>query len=225
MSVLLTHAYFLEDDAKEQQIMRPYPPLGLLYIAAYLDKHSINNTVFDTTFSSKKLFREHVLSTQPAIVGLYVNLMTKLNVLETILFIRANLPNTKIILGGPEVTYSAENFLRYGADYIVIGEGEETTLALIESIHQNASSEKFHSIPGVAFLNEDQFVQTPSREKIKDLDELCIPAREKINLNLYLEAWKKHHGKNAISVSTMRGCPYTCKWCSRAVYGLSYRRR
>jgi radical SAM superfamily enzyme YgiQ (UPF0313 family) len=42
---------------------------------------------------------------------------------------------------------------------------------------------------------------------------------------LYLDAWKQKHGTNAISISTMRGCPYTCKWCSRAVYGLSYRRR
>ena len=37
--------------------------------------------------------------------------------------------------------------------------------------------------------------------------------------------WKERHGENAVSISTMRGCPYTCKWCSRAVYGLSYRRR
>ncbi len=68
-------------------------------------------------------------------------------------------------------------------------------------------------------------MQTAEREKIKDLNDLSIPNRKKINLQLYLDAWKKHHGKNALSVSTMRGCPYTCKWCSRAVYGLSYRRR
>ena len=41
----------------------------------------------------------------------------------------------------------------------------------------------------------------------------------------YLEAWRTHHGKNALSMSTMRGCPYSCRWCSRAVYGESYRRR
>src|SRR6187549_1635505 len=117
MKVLLTHAYFLEDDAKEQQIMRPYPPLGLLYIATYLDEHNISNQVFDTTFSSKKVFQKFLLDEKPPVVGIYVNLMTKLNVLETILFIKNNLRDTRIILGGPEVTHSAENFLRYGADY------------------------------------------------------------------------------------------------------------
>jgi anaerobic magnesium-protoporphyrin IX monomethyl ester cyclase len=40
-----------------------------------------------------------------------------------------------------------------------------------------------------------------------------------------LEAWKKAHGQSAVSVSTQRGCPYTCRWCSTAVYGQSYRRR
>src|SRR5690349_5462969 len=125
MKVLLTHAYFLEDDAREQQIMRPYPPLGLLYIATYLDEHSIFNTVFDTTFSSKKIFQKFLMDEKPPVVAIYVNLMTKLNVLETIEFIKKNLPDAHIILGGPEVTHSAENFLRYGADYIVIGEGEE----------------------------------------------------------------------------------------------------
>jgi len=44
-------------------------------------------------------------------------------------------------------------------------------------------------------------------------------------LHKYLKVWKKHHGKSTISVSTQRGCPYTCKWCSTAVYGQSYRRR
>ena len=36
MSILLTHGYFIEEDEKEQEIMRPYPPLGLLYISGYL---------------------------------------------------------------------------------------------------------------------------------------------------------------------------------------------
>ena len=66
---------------------------------------------------------------------------------------------------------------------------------------------------------------TGEREKMRNLDELPIPNRGAVDLQHYLDVWKKHHGKNAISVSTMRGCPYTCTWCSRAVYGQSYRRR
>jgi radical SAM superfamily enzyme YgiQ (UPF0313 family) len=52
-----------------------------------------------------------------------------------------------------------------------------------------------------------------------------MPRREALDLRPYLDAWRAHHGTNAVSVSTMRGCPYSCRWCSRAVYGESYRRR
>ena len=58
------------------------------------------------------------------------------------------------------------------------------------------------------------------------MDQLPFPEqKKKIDLQLYFDAWKNRHGESTISVSTMRGCPYTCKWCSRAVYGQSYRRR
>ncbi len=134
MDILLTHCYFLEDDLKEQQIMRPYPPLGILYISGYLEDQGIQNEVYDTTFSSKKDFQNYLMQHRPYLIGIYVNLMTKLNVLETIRFIKANLPESIIILGGPEVRYSAENFLRYGADYIVIGEGEETMSELVNNL-------------------------------------------------------------------------------------------
>src|SRR5687767_9093378 len=100
MNVLLTHAYFLEDDVKEQHIMRPYVPLGILYISAYLEEKGITNEVFDTTFSSKTKFQEYLLEQKPKIIGIYVNLMTKINVLESVRFIKQNLSSAKIILGG-----------------------------------------------------------------------------------------------------------------------------
>jgi radical SAM superfamily enzyme YgiQ (UPF0313 family) len=63
------------------------------------------------------------------------------------------------------------------------------------------------------------------RQLLKNVDLLPFPNRSKIDLQLYFDTWKKAHGHSTISLSTMRGCPYTCKWCSRAVYGMSYRRR
>src|SRR5688572_13612166 len=193
MDILLTHCYFLEDDEKEQHIMRPYPPLGILYISGYLEDQGIQNEVYDTTFSSKKAFRTYLLTYKPKLVGIYVNLMTKLNVLETIRFVKEHLTETTIILGGPEVRYSAENFLRYGADYIVIGEGEETMTELVNALmlvpaeianHISIQTvDKPHrTIPGIAFLEESKFIQNPEREKIKDLNDLAIPNRKKINL-------------------------------------------
>jgi anaerobic magnesium-protoporphyrin IX monomethyl ester cyclase len=221
--VLLTHGYFLADDAKEQKIMKPYPPLGLLYLSAYLENNGIENLVFDTTFSSRDKLYETILASSPAVIGIYVNLMTKINVLEIIQFVKTRCPLARIVLGGPEIRYSAENFLSHGADVVVIGEGEQSMLEVTQRFLGN---ERLHpELKGIMFKEGGTYVQTPEREKLKDLDLLPEPARNKIDLDLYLTSWKHVHGLSAMSISTMRGCPYTCKWCSRAVYGLSYRRR
>jgi radical SAM superfamily enzyme YgiQ (UPF0313 family) len=90
MKVLLTHGYFLSEDPAEQRIMKPYPPLGILYISAYLNQKGIDNKIFDTTFSSKDKLKKYLVDKQPEYLAIYVNLMTKLNVLEIIKFIRSN---------------------------------------------------------------------------------------------------------------------------------------
>jgi radical SAM superfamily enzyme YgiQ (UPF0313 family) len=225
--VLLTHGYFLEEDDKEKVIMKPYPPLGLLYISAYLDEHNIENEIFDTTFSSKSELTKKILFTNPSYLAIYVNLMTKINVLWIINFVRSKeeLSNCKIILGGPEIRHNAESFLDTGADYVVIGEGEETLTELLITL-ENRNLTELKDINGIGFKNDQgEIVVTDDRTLIKSIDELPIPNRRKIDIKQYQKVWKDYHGTDAVSISTMRGCPYTCKWCSRAVYGLTYRRR
>ncbi len=225
MKILLTHGYFLNDDPKEKIIMKPYAPLGILYVSAYLERKGFANEVFDTTFSTMQELQKYLIVFNPDVLAIYVNLMTKLNVLEIIKFVKSNLNQTKVILGGPEIRYNANDFLTFGADYLVIGEGEQTALELITALNEKRYDE-IKNIPGLGFKNQhNELIFTAEREKLKEVDSLPFPGRDKINLQLYLNAWKERHGENAISISTMRGCPYTCKWCSRAVYGLSYRRR
>lgn len=226
LKILLTHAYFLNEDPKEQEIMKPYVPLGILYISAYLEQKNIAHQVIDTTFSDFEKFKAQLLESKPDVVAIYTNLMTKINVLRTLAWIASetSLSHTRIVLGGPEVRHHAEAFLRKGADCIVIGEGEETFYELL-SHYQNTSIPK-QNISGLAFLNEQGDLQwSPERTLIKEIHTLPMPNRKSIDLHLYGEAWKRKHGYSMYSISTMRGCPYTCKWCSRAVYGGSYRRR
>ena len=224
MKVLLTHGYFINEDEKEQKIMRPYPPLGLLYISAFLEENNIENEIFDSTFSSKKSLYDKIDQVKPDVIAIYTNLMTKINVIQIATHIKQYLPDCTVILGGPDVTYNIENYLSNGADIVVVGEGENTMLELVNEIEQSPNP-NLRNIDGLAFIENNQVVKTNARTKTKDLDELPIPNRKAIDLSLYLNAWKEFHGSNALNVSTQRGCPYTCKWCSTAVYGQSYRRR
>ena len=77
MDILLTHGYFLYEDPKELQIMKPYPPLGILYIYAHLRSKGLNVEVFDSTFSSRQQLFELLRQGPPSVVGIYANLMTR----------------------------------------------------------------------------------------------------------------------------------------------------
>src|ERR1700756_2304662 len=100
VKLLLTHAYFLAEDPKEQQIMKPYAPLGLLYISSYLRKQGFTVDIYDSTFGSKAELFSILRSGPPAMVGVYANLMTRSNAVEIITCARE--AGWKVIVGGPE---------------------------------------------------------------------------------------------------------------------------
>jgi len=223
MDILLAHGYFLAEDPKEQQIMMPYPPLGILSISAYLKQRGFRAGVFDGTFSERRAFAEALQSHRPAVVGFYANMMTRRTVLPMLRQARA--AGCAVVVGGPDPPYYAGNYLRAGADVVVFGEGEQ---ALEELIPVLASGKRaaLAGIPGIAFLDDTGAVQkTPPRPFLPDLDALPWPDRQAIDLPRYLTAWKQHHGTSSVSLVTSRGCPYFCTWCSHSVYGHSLRKR
>jgi len=224
MSIVLTHAYYIFEDVKEQGIMRPYPPLGILYLSSFLKERQIENHVFDTTFSSLQEQLSFIEEKQPKVIAIYTNLMTKINVIKLINILKGDTKygQPKIVLGGPDITYNVENYLKLPVDFLILGEGEETMVELYNAIIHETS---YDGIPGIAYLKQGEVKQTSARIKMKDISQLPLPNRDAIPVEKYLDTWKTHHGKSSMTVSTQRGCPYTCKWCSTAVYGLSYRRR
>ncbi len=223
MKLLLTHGYFLEEDKHEKRVMKPYPPLGILYLSAYLKSRGVDVQVFDSTFQLMSDFRSYINLHKPDTVGIYTNLMTKLRVIEMIRFLKQS--GSKVILGGPEPAYYAEEFLRIGADVIVIGEGEHTLFHVLEEISHKGVN-LLHEVPGIAFSDESgNLHQNNPRELIKNLDTLPFPDRDAIPIQDYVSTWKRHHGMGSLSIITARGCPYTCTWCSHGVYGFTHRRR
>ncbi len=223
MNLLLTHGYFLAEDPAERAIMRPYPPLGLLYITSHLKSRGLPVQVFDSTFRSRAEFEREIEAQRPAIVGIYVTLMTRRNVLWMIQKVKAT--GATVVLGGPEPVNYAEEYLSRGADFIVAGEGEETLAALVAARRQGDAA-RYEEIDGLVFRNAaGEIVRTRPRAQLPELDDQPFPDREAIDLEKYLAAWQTHHGVRSVSVITARGCPYTCRWCSHSVYGFSHRRR
>ncbi|MGE0811909.1 MAG: radical SAM protein [Vicinamibacterales bacterium] len=224
MDVLLAHGYFLSEDAEERRIMRPHPPLGLLYLSAYLKRGGVAVDVFDGTFQTPADFGAHVARTRPAVVGLAANLMTKRRVLA--MMAAARRAGARVVVGGPDPPYHAESYLDAGADVVVVGEGEVTMTALVPALQGAWRPDVLAGIDGLVFRGADgAVVRTPPRAQIADLDALPLPDRAAVDIPAYLAAWRRAHGAGTVSLITARGCPYTCTWCSRSVFGETHRRR
>jgi anaerobic magnesium-protoporphyrin IX monomethyl ester cyclase len=221
--ILLAHAYYLHGDPHEQAVMKPYPPLGILSVAAYLKAQGFRTDVFDSTFSTPEEFRERVERTRPPVVGISCNLMTRRAALEMIRVCKA--VGAIVVAGGPEPAVYAQEYLAGGTDVVVIGEGELTLEELLPHLARHRLTGMKH-IKGLAFRDESgRLVYTEPRPLIADLDSLPFPDFAAIDVPQYLQAWRGRHGMGSLSLITARGCPYTCSWCSHAVFGNTHRRR
>jgi radical SAM superfamily enzyme YgiQ (UPF0313 family) len=226
MELLLTHGYFLEEDPKELQIMKPYAPLGLLYLSSHLRARGFAVEIYDGTFGSRQellrlLGREH-----PAVLGVYGTLMTRQSVLEIARAGRRR--GWTIVLGGPEPANYAREYLQAGAHCVVEGEGERTLEEILAARRAQdvLPAGDLRRIPGVHLLGDNgEPLFTGPRPLIEDLDAQPWPDRERIDVERYLQAWKRAHGRGSVSVITSRGCPYHCRWCSHSTFGKTHRRR
>ena len=223
LDLLLAHGYFLSEDAKERRIMKPYPPLGILYLSSHLKQRGFNVAVFDSTFRRRDEFVQLLRRDRPPVVGLSCNLMTKRSVLAMARAAREE--GAFVVVGGPDPPHYAEEYLAHGADVVAIGEGEETLAELLVHLRRVGPVD-MDRIRGLVYRDREGTVRrTPPRPLIEDLDRQPFPDRAAVAIGEYVDAWRNRHGLGSVSVICARGCPYTCTWCSRSVFGETHRRR
>src|SRR6202021_4287545 len=200
--LLLTHGYFLFEDPKERQIMKPYAPLGILYLCSHLRGKGFGVDVFDTTFSSRDELFNYLRAEKPSTLGIYANLMTRSNVIATLAVARE--AGWRTVVGGPEPGAYTLEYLQAGADFVVAGEGELTMEELLGALR--AGETDFSKIAGLAFLDQNgQLQQMPPRNQIADLDRQPWPARDAIDIRRYVETWRTHHGSGSGKFLTRGG--------------------
>lgn len=230
--ILLAGSHFLCQDPAEQRIMKPYPPLGVLYLSSFLKQRGFRVEVFDGTFATLADFERVLDDLKPHTVGISCNMGTKFNTLRMIRQVRSR--GIMTVLGGPEPANYAREYLDSGADCIVLGEGERTLEQLLQLIREAGlgpakgllDKEGGIGIPGIVYLaHSRKVVATPSREPIDKLSDLPWPDREAVDLRRYMSAWRGSHGYASLSVICARGCPHACTWCSHSVFGRTHRRR
>src|ERR1700733_6980424 len=231
--VLLTHSYHLPYDPKQVRKMQPYPPLGTLYAASALRAGNISVAVFDTMLEDPNSgFTAALLEHGPKLVVIYEDdfnflskmCLTRMRQLAWQLAHQAKKSGAVVIAHGSDMTDQAESYLRNNVDFILLGEAEETLVALCSAI---LSGDPHLDIPGLAYLDAAGILSTSAGgvPKNPSWSSLPRPSRELIDLAPYRQAGSSAHGHFSTNIVASRGCPYRCNWCAKPISGNKFQIR
>jgi len=217
-TVTLVYPYF--HPPSDNSIFR-FPPLGLGYVAAYLKHHGVSVDLVDCTFLNQQEALERIRRSKPKIIGIQSMFSMKNKSLELARILREHCQ--LLVAGGPMPTTRPEDFLR-DFDVVVVGEGEQTMLDLVRQVENGDEPD---NVKGIACLDKSsgKIRCTPPRSFIADLDSVPFPSRELFDNDAYRSYYSRRFGYTTTSIITSRGCPFTCDFCSRPVFGNEIRTR
>lgn len=201
---------------------RCMPPLGIMYLASYLESHTsdVDLKLTDGLEIGYKETMEEIRKFDPQVLGLSFFTPCAQGAFRIADEVKRRRPESMVVFGGPHATALPENCLTdSAADVVAIGEGEITLLELVENYQANHREyrKSLTKIDGIAFMNGLEAVRTATRKPIPNLDDLPHPERELIDIKKY-SGW--YLNKEAVEAEIMltRGCPYSCTFCSNMVW-------
>jgi anaerobic magnesium-protoporphyrin IX monomethyl ester cyclase len=235
--VLFAHGHLLRNDAKQYAIGKPYPPLATLFAAAHARALGHDVALYDPMLDDDTSgFPRALERARPDFVVLYddsFNWFTKMclsRMREAAIAMigEARARKLPVVVAGHDAADQPETYLRAGASYVIVGEGEVTlgeVIAQLVGERDRAGGPDATDIPGIALLHRGFLRRTPARKLIHDLDQLPLPAWDLVDVPRYRAFWMQRHGHFSMNVVTTRGCPYRCNWCAKPVYGSAYHSR
>ncbi len=186
----------------------PSPPFGIMSLGAFLIDKGFDVRVEDYIVNhySRKRAASVAREYRPDVIGstgVTMNINTAIGILRDY---HEESPSSAIIIGGPHVSFDAQNILSGNTfvDFVVRGEGELTTVELLENL---GNPERYRDIRGLSYRDGNEIVHGEWREFIPDINILPLPARHLIQLSKY-----KALGL-PINMITSRGCPFECIFC------------
>lgn len=200
------------------------PPLGLLYLAKVLEKEGHSVEIID--FCVEKFSKERLQKTLPSMdaVGITVRSYEIKSVFMISDLIKKTDYNIPIIVGGPHCTIQPQQaLLETQADICVEGEAENIITKIADALEGEIN---LANIPGVYYKDKGLVKKGPPTEIIDDLDSIPFPARHLVNQYDYgtFQGVSIYKGK-VTSISTSRGCPFNCRFCTNPAITKIYRLR
>jgi anaerobic magnesium-protoporphyrin IX monomethyl ester cyclase len=226
--ILFGQSYYLRFDPKLWDAMQPYPPLGTMYAASWLRQHGYNVALFDAMLAeSLDEWAVALDAHEPQYAIIYednFNYLSKMCLLRMreAAFKMIEMAKSRgciVIMCGADVTDHFSEYLKKGADYCLLGEGEETLLELLNRLSAGRDAGQIIGLASRHTINPSR------RPDITDLDKFPFPAWDLVNIQKYKKIWLEHHGYFSMNMVTTRGCPYHCNWCAKPIWGQRYNSR
>ncbi len=222
------------------------PPLGLLQVAANLERLGHETSIYDpaaedlslSSFSEQGLYSE-IERFKPDLIG-YGGIATSYGRAKRLaLGVKNEYPGLMQIAGGP-LASTYELLLRKARmDLVVHGESEVSLPLVLDSY---ASGTAFHEIPGISFINDSRIFRNQPAKQISDLDSLPLPAYHLVEMGRYFDTAKRSVVREGeillprkiaeeilsrigeddrwIDLIAGRGCTHRCLFCYRHVQGV-----
>ncbi len=198
-----------------------WPPLGLLYLAGSVRQTRDDDVVVVDAFCQNytpERFVERVMEERPDVLGMNCSTHTFLATMEVLAEVRRRLPDIVLVLGGYHATFAAREIMsEYGfIDYIIKGEAEDSFPRLLEHIENGTEPA---DVAGISYRSGSGLVEG-SLTLVDDLDRLPFPDRSLLGdfrYGYYFQGIPLTFGKFT-TISSSRGCPFRCSYCSCAAF-------
>ncbi len=201
MRVLLINPYYPISET-------PSPPLGLSYLAGALEENGIEAKILDLVVFpyTKRLIEEVVNRFQPQVVGATCVTMNFYNAKQVLKDVKTICPDIVTVMGGPHVTFCAEETLCQfpDLDMIALGEGENI---IVNIAKQAAGNRRWDLVPGIVYRDGTDAILTTKKPKPIPGEDILKPARHLVPLGRYRALGMP------ITLTTSRGCPFCCIFC------------
>lgn len=202
-------------------------PLGLMYIGASLKKAGYEPKIHDCVSDDKDLhlLRRTITHWKPDFIGISL-IITEIEQTKKIMeIIREIRPDVPVTFGGPWPSANPEEALRiFGADFVVVGEGELVFPQLIDAVKKGLPT---NAIPGTASVVNGKVQINPGHYLSEDeLNALPFPAWDLLDHKIYAKtpSFATVGCRSYMSIVTSRGCPYRCAYCHQTM-GKAFRKR